>query len=37
VERQIEKTDNAQIQALLCAGVAKGLLELQQSPSDKKP
>ena len=30
VERQLEKTSNAQIETILCAGVAQGLLELQE-------
>jgi tetratricopeptide (TPR) repeat protein len=37
VERQLEKTDNARTKAVLCAGVATGLLELQQRPANKKP
>ena len=37
VERQLEKTDNARTKAVLCAGVATGLLELQQRPENKKP
>ena len=30
VERQLETTNNARIKAILCAGVAQGLLELQE-------
>ena len=37
VERQLEKTDNACTKAVLCAGVATGLLESQQRPANKKP
>ena len=37
VERQLEKTSSARIKAILCAGVAAGLLELQQHPVGKKP
>ena len=37
VERQLEKTSSARIKAILCAGVAAGLLELQQRPVSKKP
>jgi len=36
VERLLEKTDNARTKAVLCAGVAAGLLELQQRPEGKK-
>ena len=36
VERLLEKTDNARTKAVLCAGVAAGLLELQQRPESKK-
>jgi hypothetical protein len=37
VERQLEKTDDARSKAMLCAGVATGLLELQQRPAKKNP
>jgi tetratricopeptide (TPR) repeat protein len=37
VERQSEKTDNPRTKAVLCAGVARGLLDLQRQPGDKKP
>jgi tetratricopeptide (TPR) repeat protein len=37
VERQLEKMSNARIKAVLCAGVATGLLELQQRGLSKKP
>ena len=37
VERQLEKTKDARTNAVLCAGVAAGLLELQQRPAGKKP
>jgi tetratricopeptide (TPR) repeat protein len=37
VERQLERVSNARTKAVLCAGVATGLLELQQHPVGKKP
>jgi len=36
VERQLEKTASARTKAVLCAGVATGLLELQRLPAGKK-
>jgi tetratricopeptide (TPR) repeat protein len=35
VERQLEKVESARIKAILCAGVATGLLELQNKPAGK--
>jgi tetratricopeptide (TPR) repeat protein len=37
VERQLEKAANARTKAVLCAGVAEGLVERQKRPAGKKP
>ncbi len=37
VERQLEKAANARTKAVLCAGVAEGLVEQQKRPAGKKP
>jgi hypothetical protein len=37
VERLLETANSAREKTVLCAGVAAGLLELQQQPENKKP
>ena len=37
VERRLERTGNARAKAILCAGVANGLLELQRQAAGEKP